>query len=162
MVEHSILLVSWSTSCTYVSAGSKSLGFRHAVRIEERLLSNPRDTITSAISQAIVVKSGCMKNAAVVPDSCLEKRHCQPIPEELESGGKFTNVILVSPFETDLQIVVVQDCRVELFEELVAFVRVKFVDVFCEIADGKDTFPSAGEVSTRLLELCGGGGGFTQ
>lgn len=118
--EH-ILIAFRSTSCTHIGAGSKSLSFGQAVGIKIRLLSNSYDTIASAISKTIVVKSGRMEDATVVPNGF--KHQSQPIFEET-LGRKLTNVILISPFKPDLQIVVIQDRQVEFFEEVGAFFRV--------------------------------------
>lgn len=97
-----------------------------------------------------------MKDAAVVPNGC--ERLASVLERYLIK--RRTNVIEVFPLKANLQIMVVQDCVVELLKKLGTFFRVQFVDEFGEVADPEDAFPPAGmsvavspQVSWRKLTL---------
>lgn len=54
---------------------------------------------------------------------------------------KLTDIIFVPPFEANLQVMVLGDGVVEFLQDVLAFVRMDFVDVFRKGTDGEDTLP---------------------
>jgi len=98
------------------------LGPRFAVWIKVGPLSNANGTVTVPVTQPLVVKSGGVEDATVIPDGC---QICQyPLSMSiLKSFGIVagpTNVVLVLPLEANLQIVVVDNGLSEFGQQIIA------------------------------------------
>lgn len=79
-----------------------------------------------------------MENTAVVPDCCHQ------VSLDLlqnNTAGQRTNVILVLPFQSDLQVVVLVDQIKEPLQEMVALLLRHAIDIPDMASNREDTFP---------------------
>src|SRR4051794_32819147 len=87
---------------------------RLAVGVQVWLLANSNRTMTCAVAQLVVIIGSTVKDAAVIPE------RLKPLVFAITNcgAGILTNVVLVPPLESDLQIVVFFDSFVKLIQEL--------------------------------------------
>lgn len=94
---------------------TQSLRSRSTFWIKIWSLSNSHSTIAEALAKALVVECGTMEGASVVPDCCdlISNKACAHA-----QASYLTNVMRIPPFEPDSQIMILNDCLLELLKQL--------------------------------------------
>jgi hypothetical protein len=79
-----------------------------------------------------------VESTAVVPNSCTHS-----LGYVFRNNGMvLTNVVLVSPFEADLEIMVLCNDSFELVQQLIRLLGIQFVDELWERAKSEDALPA--------------------
>jgi hypothetical protein len=140
-----------SNSTFLLLSGLESISPGHAVWVKVWSLAQTNGSVSESLSITLIIKGSGMEGATVIPDSYVHIRSASISPP---CSGKLTNVVLVLPAESHLQVMVFHKQLQEPLEQFLAFSLGQAINMRDMLANWEDGLPPSDGVGANHRMSC--------